>query len=140
MNCQSCQKVSDLYQNGNISDDIRNQVEDHLESCKECADYYKIESLTLKIIKQEKELSSNPFLITRIMAGIERSELQGFKSIQVFDKLIRPVILTGSLTLALFIGVVIGNIHRPAYKYTLPIEFALVDDIALESIDILLSE
>jgi hypothetical protein len=45
------------------------------------------------------------------------------------------------LAAAIFFGVTIGNIYKPAGSgNTIPVELALIDDAAIESVDILSNE
>ena len=74
MNCQLCQKELDAYQEGILPEGIRTQVMAHLESCKNCAQSYQLISIADKVMNEEKSMQSNPFLVTRIMSGIEELE------------------------------------------------------------------
>jgi anti-sigma factor RsiW len=141
MNCQLCQKFSDAYYKGNLPDDTKTQVEDHLATCNECAESYKILALADRVINEEKELLSNPFLITRIMERIENIETPLIKTIPVYKRIIRPVIITASLAAAIFMGIMIGNIYKPGSNLqVIPLELALIDDASIESVNILSNE
>jgi len=141
MDCQVCQKESDAYREGKLPGDTKTQIEAHLRTCKECEEGYKRQALADRIINQEKELLSNPFLLTRIMERIEDSESPLFKPIPVYYRVLRPAIITASLAAAIFIGVMIGSIYNPdSNSQAIPLELALIDDATIESVYILSNE
>jgi predicted anti-sigma-YlaC factor YlaD len=136
-----CQKVSDSYHEEKLSDDMKVQVDAHLETCKDCREQYNVESLAYRIIDEEKEAEFNPFLATRIMSQIENLETERKQTIPIYEKLLRPALITGLLCIALISGVTIGNLTNPeGYKESIPEELALIDDSSIESVDLLLNE
>ena len=64
MNCQLCQKESDAYREGRLPGDMKTQVEAHLRICIKCSESYQLQTLADKVINHEKELLSDPFLVT----------------------------------------------------------------------------
>ncbi len=140
MNCQLCQKEMDAYRGGRLPEGIRIQVETHLKGCDTCAEMKQLILLADKVMDEEKSLQSNPFLVTRIMAGIELLE-PGYEIIEpvsVFQKILKSAIVTVSLAAAIFVGVVAGNLYRPATPVNkLPVEMVYLNDAALESVDLL---
>ena len=141
MNCQLCQKELDAYREARLPNDTRTQVEIHLGVCKKCADSYKLQTLAERVIKQEKELLPNPFLKTRIMAQIENLESIPNRAIPTYILVLRPAIIATSLAAAIFFGVMMGIIYKPAGRVkAIPLELALIDDATIESVDILSNE
>ena len=139
MNCQLCQKEFVACYEGRLSEDIRTQVETHLSECRDCADQYHLIILAEKVMDEEKKLQSNPYLITRIMAGIEELEQNhgSAESIPGYIKVLRPVLFTISVAAALFLGVILGNMYVPSLPSNeQPVELTYMDDAALESIDL----
>ena len=137
MNCQLCQKELEAYSGNNLSPDMKTQVEAHLQTCKECSEILRIQSLADSVIEQEKKLTSNPFLATRIIAEIEKLETP-VQTISPLTRVLRPVLLTASLAAAVFFGVIIGSIYQPADTGNrIPLELALIDDARIESVDVL---
>jgi len=135
MNCQLCQNLSDAYRGGKLPGDMKTQVKDHLATCKECVESYKIQALADRVINQEKESLSNPFLITRIMAVIENPEIPVYKTIPIYKRVLGPAIITASLVAAIFLGVMMGNIYKPAFTLRkIPLELSLIDDTTIESV------
>ena len=138
MNCQLCRKELDAYRGGRLSDDMRTQVEVHLKLCAECDESYRIESLAESVINQEKVLSPDDYLTSRIMARIENPEETGYRTISPFGRILKPALIMTSMAAAIFAGVLIGNIYGPSDRnISVPVELALIDDVAIESVDIL---
>ena len=139
MNCQLCQKESDAYREGTLPDGIRVQVENHLGDCVVCAESFRLVSLSDKVMGEEKRLQSNPFLVTRIMAGIEEMELNRARRERnpVYQKVLKPVLISVSIAAAIFIGVVAGSTYIPTQPGNiLPVEMAYMNDASLESVDL----
>lgn len=139
MNCVLCQKELDAYREGRLPEGIRVQVEAHLEHCEECAQSDYLLSISNRVIEQEKSLQSNPFILTRIMAGIQVMEPgeQYTRHIPAFQKVLKPVLISVSIAAAIFIGVMAGNIYlstQPANN--LPVEMLYMNDAALESVEL----
>lgn len=138
MNCQLCQKELDAYRGGKLPEGIMIQVKAHLESCDTCAQMNQLIFLSDKVMDEEKNLQSNPFLVTRIMAGIEELApgYESYQPVSVFQKVLKSAIVTVSLAAAIFIGVVAGNLYKPSTPVNkLPVEMVYLNDAALESVD-----
>jgi anti-sigma factor RsiW len=141
MNCQLCQEESDKYLEGKLSDDFRIQVESHLQQCTECAESYRIQSIADSIINEEKTISPDVNLTARIMDRIESMENTGRKISKPFMRVLQPALIITSMAAAIFIGVLIGNIYKPSGTIiSKPVELSLIDDAAIESVDILSNE
>lgn len=141
MNCQLCQKEMDGYREGKLPRDMMTLVESHLENCKTCSMIYKFQLLADRIMNEEKELQPDPSLTMRVMTRIDNPEVSGHKPATVYAKILRPVLITASMAAAIFFGIMLGNLS-PAYinREKTPIEFALIDDVAIEALDILPNE
>jgi predicted anti-sigma-YlaC factor YlaD len=140
MNCQLCQKELDAYQEGMLPAGTRSQVEAHLGECKECSESFQLVGLANRVMEDEKSMQSNPFLVTRIMANIDKLEQASvaYQSFPFYHKVLKPVLIGFSVAAAMFFGVVMGNISMPTQTTTkLPIEMTYMNDIALESVDLL---
>jgi len=141
MNCHSCQEESDAYREDKLSSATRIQVEDHLRDCRECSVNFKLLALADKVISEEKEILSNPFIQTRIMAGIEHSETT-LPDIEPLDtRSLRPAIIALSLAAAILAGVFVGNISRPEVRVNkTPYELTLINDASIESVELFLND
>jgi predicted anti-sigma-YlaC factor YlaD len=138
MNCQLCQKELDAYLERRLSDDMKTQVEAHLKQCAECAESYRIEMLTDSVINQEKVICPDNYLTSRIMARIETTEETGYRPGSPFVRILKPALIMTSMAAAIFVGVLIGNIYKPSVgELSRPLELALIDDVSIESVDIL---
>ena len=138
MNCQLCQEELDAYREGKLHDDMRTQVENHLKLCAKCAENLRILSIADSVINHEKVISPDNYITSRIMARIEKSDEAGYGSPSHFIRILKPALLMTSMAAAIFVGVLIGNIYKPSVSETSrPVELALIDDVALESVDIL---
>ena len=141
MNCQLCQKELEAYREGILPSDMKTQVESHLETCEKCKQIYSLQILADKVIITEKELDPDPFLVTRVMAQIENLEEQEYESGIMLTRILRPVMVTILLAGAVFFGILLGNLSRPAgSREKIPVELALINDSALESVIILSNE
>ena len=141
MNCQLCKELSDAFAEDRLTSDTKAQVEAHIRECKECRELYSLLVLAEKVIKQEKETVSNPFLATRVMALLENSEISNYNQVPFFKRVLRPVLITTALAAAIFYGIIIGNIYRRAVTGSaIPIELALINDASLESVTLLSNE
>lgn len=139
MNCQLCQKELDAYQEGILPEGIRIQVETHLGECKACAESFQLVSLANKVMDAEKEIKSNPFLVTRIMAGIEELEQNqvSYQRVPAYRSVLKPALISVSIAAAIFIGVLVGNIYLPTQLINkLPVEMTYMNDAALESVEL----
>ena len=75
------------------------------------------------------------------MERIENYETPLYKTIPVYNRVLRPAIITALLAEAIFIGVMIGTIYNPdGYSRPIPLELALLDDATIESVNILSNE
>jgi predicted anti-sigma-YlaC factor YlaD len=138
MNCQLCQKELDAYYEDRLSDDTKTQVEAHLNLCAACVESYRIKLLSESVINQEKAISPDSYLSERIMSLIENSEETGYRAMPAFSRILKPVLIATSLAAAIFVGVLIGNIYEPSVRnMSRPVELALIDDVALESVEVL---
>jgi hypothetical protein len=138
MNCQLCQKELDAYRGGRLSDDMKTQVEAHLKLCAECAESNEIQLLTDSIINLEKVISPDNYLTSRIMTRIENHEVTGYRNISPLIRIVKPALIMTSMAAAIFAGVLIGNIYKPPVRdISRPVELVLIDDAAIESVDIL---
>lgn len=138
MNCELCHKEFDAWHKDLLTPAMRDQVETHLKECSECNEFYKVQILTDRVIAREKGLQINPYLSTRVMAEIGKSQAE---SKVYFPHILRPVLMTLSMAAAVFLGVMMGSIpHYNKIRENIPVELALIDDTRIESIDLLSNE
>lgn len=138
MNCQLCQENLDAYREGRLPAGMMTQVESHLKTCDSCKKLSEIQILANRVISVEKETDVDPFLVTRVLANIERLDAAGFGNAPLGAGILRPALITLSLAAAVLFGIMLGNLSRPAGNAgKIPLELALINDASLESVDIL---
>ncbi len=71
----------------------------------------KTEQYIDELIKREKQMEPNPFLTTRVMAAIEKSEKQSQRSELKRVPLWQAVLVTMSLVAVALLGITIGNAY-----------------------------
>jgi hypothetical protein len=141
MNCQLCRKEIDAYRGGKLPADMMTQVESHLKTCEACAEILRLQAITDRVMNLEKETQSDPFMSTRIMALINNTEAQGYKTRTTFTRALKPVLVTVSMAAAILYGVLMGNLSNPgSNREKIPLELALIDDATIESLNILTNE
>jgi predicted anti-sigma-YlaC factor YlaD len=137
MNCQLYRDRVEEYVEGKLGKEEALSFENHLESCPECAELVRVQKLADRIIGEEKSSTPGFYLSGKIMNRIVASEQERGSALIRF---IRPAVITISIAAAIFSGVLIGNISsRPQVK-AIPIELTLMNDIAIESVNVLTRE
>lgn len=140
MNCNLCKHELEAYREGRLPEGMRTQVDAHLAKCSDCSSIYHTEILANRVMDAEKQIQSNPFLSTRIMAGIEAMEqrTESSERIPAYRKALKPVLVSLSITAAILAGIFAGSIYQPAKQSKeIPVEMAYINDAALESVDYL---
>jgi predicted anti-sigma-YlaC factor YlaD len=143
MHCNTCKENLEAYMNGRLPDDMMRSMKAHLNECADCKVVYTALLLSEKMIKEESLKKPNPFLATRVMAKIEALEriTSGTEKAGVFSRIWQPVFITISLALAIFIGIIAGNLYRTARRPgQIPEELVYLNDAAMESLSVLMNE
>lgn len=143
MNCSTCQKNLSVYISGEVPEDVRNSMTTHLNECAECSLAYSTLMLTEKVIAEEISVNSNPFLATRIMSKIETigEEIVIQEKDSIYARVLKPVLITASVSLALFIGVMAGNTFSSTLSSeNIPEELAYMNDASMESLNLFVTE
>lgn len=143
MNCSTCQENMSGYLSENLSEDLMNSVQKHLEVCYTCNAVYSAQMLTDKVIESEVSVQSNPFLSTRIMSEIDKQGMEVKRNVfsTVFQKMLQPALITLSLTAAVIIGIVVGQIYLSSdVNRSIPEELVYLDDASIESLSLLVTE
>jgi hypothetical protein len=120
---------------------LRMQVEEHLLTCSECTEEYRMLKLADRVINQEKEVLSNPFLRTRIMAMIENRDILQEENSSFYHRTFKPAIIALTFTASVLTGVLLGNIYQPVGKRDIiPYELMIINDATIESVDLFLED
>jgi predicted anti-sigma-YlaC factor YlaD len=71
MECKSIYSQLTGYLDGETDRDLQNKIEMHLKECKQCAEFLIRLKKAYNLVEKEKEVQPDPYMFTRIMAGIE---------------------------------------------------------------------
>lgn len=136
MNCSLCQKNLSAYLDGKLPIDIQSQTEAHLDNCIQCSTLYNEAKAFYTLIDEEKTISSNPFLATRVMAAIEQLETP-LDRVPLLRRISQTVLIAVTIAIAVFGGIQAGNLYsiKPVNN-SVPYEMLYMNDIALESLNI----
>jgi anti-sigma factor RsiW len=137
MDCGHCMNKMDDYIDGKLMKEDLLSFEQHLQSCRECSAHLRLVKLSEKVISHEKSLSPGYFLTEKVMARIEKTET---KEESPVVRILRPALLTLSVAAAIFAGVMIGNISKAPSGFQAPVELTLMNDMQIESIDVLATD
>ncbi len=141
MNCSSCQQKLESYINGTLSEDMQQNLRIHLEECEKCHEVYSGMVILNRAIQQERSVTSNPFLATRIMEQINQPEETLVHKSFGWSRVLQPVLLTASVALALFMGIAAGNLYSSTkVQNSVPEELMLMDDASIESLNLIITE
>ncbi len=135
MNCELCRKELEAYREGKLSEGTNLELKKHLDSCPECATVLHGEAMIDQIISHEKTVLSNPFLSTRVMAEIEKTETP--IPIPSWQRALKPVMVMASIAAAITIGVISGNLYYKPVSEKIPVELAYMDDATMELVNYL---
>lgn len=140
MNCSVCEKKLNDYLEVKLPAELAKEVNDHLKFCESCQDLYKVIRMLDQLILEEKEINPSPYLTNHVMNSIrpQNDRVKGESRIQ---RVIQPLLVAASIMLAILGGMKAGNIYSSAIdNIQVPIELALMDDLSLESVDLITQE
>lgn len=133
MNCKECQNSLNEYLDKKLDDTAYLQVTKHLTDCHACGRQYALVTIAENVINEEKQIPSNPFLATRVMAEIKNQQVR--VKIPVYQRTLQPLFIAASLTIAIAFGVLAGNMYKPvASQQNVPEELVYINDATLESL------
>ena len=96
-----------FYLLGDLKDEEKKQVDEHMASCGECSIAMKEMKMTLAVIDKEKEMEVGPFIFTRIEQSLD--DLRNENTIHSISWILKPVYITLIIIVAAFIGMFVGN-------------------------------
>lgn len=136
MECSYRDRIDD-YSEGKLGKDEKLSFESHIDSCHECAELVSVQKLADRIIAEEKNSAPGFYLAGRIMSRIEDLERQSGSAL---IRILRPVVISVSMAAAIFAGVLIGDLSSKPVIKAVPVELTLMNDIAMESVNVLIGE
>jgi len=133
MNCKECQNSLNEYLDKKLDDTSYLQVAKHLNDCHACTRQYALITIAENVINEEKQIPSNPFLATRVMAAIKKRQVRG--KMPVYRRTLQPLFIAASLAIAIVFGVLAGSMYKPVASHqNVPEELVYINDATLESL------
>ena len=108
-----CKQINDkliFYVEKSLNDDEIAMVKSHIDSCDSCKQISKTLEASLKIIEDEKNIKTNPFLHTRVMQEIENRKQSNYGVSFSLRKSIQPVLYSAALIIGISFGIGLGNL------------------------------
>ena len=124
-----------LYAENSLQTERREYLESHLAECSECRDFLAFLEESLMVVEEEKVISNNPFLYTRIMARLVSNEEP---SLNYINKYIPSFAFSLFLIASILGGINLGRLYSgntTDYSADLQEEISYVDDLRQESIE-----
>lgn len=143
MKCKTCIENFEKYLEGKLPEGTKKEFRAHLAECADCHKAFSTLLISEKYFKEEKQIVSNPFLSTRIMAKIEALEAKAkaLERVPVYSRVLKPVLVAASIVIAVFLGITAGNLYQPLQsENSLPEEAIYFDDAGMENLAYLLTE
>jgi predicted anti-sigma-YlaC factor YlaD len=140
MNCSICENNLNGYLEGKLSPELTKEVINHLKHCESCQELYNAIRVLDHLILKEKETNPSPYLTSHVMNLIQPHDKVITRE-SMFQRILQPTLIAASITLAILGGMKAGNIYSSAKNDRhVPIELALMDDLTLESVDMITQE
>jgi len=108
MNCQEVNNKLFSFVEKTLSVTDMQQVEEHMHKCKKCEDTYIVLKTALNVIDTEKEISTDPFMHTRIIQKIENRKQNNIA--YSLKRVLQPLILGIVLVAGVSFGMGLGHI------------------------------
>ncbi|MCX7987591.1 MAG: hypothetical protein N2662_11700 [Bacteroidales bacterium] len=131
MDCISCRELINMYGTKRLTALQKEELEFHVNHCKECEKIYRLEGWLVTLVEQEKSWALSPDFTYRIMNEISNHNIQVKNFAPVIPKYMHKAIAVFLLLFALASGILMGNLYSNNKQY--PIELVLLNDAKLES-------
>jgi predicted anti-sigma-YlaC factor YlaD len=112
MNCKTVHNKLIFFLEKELSDSELNLVQEHLESCSECALFAEEMKLTLSILESDKVLEENPYFYTRVKARLENQEQEVWSGRPVLVRILQPIAFSIILLLGVYGGIKLGQPNK----------------------------
>lgn len=142
MDCETCKNKFSDYFSSDLPAEKAHLVKAHLDQCADCQKAYSIYVLTEQVIAKERAVPVNPFIGTRVMAGIEAMDRPVSVSLtSSLRKGLQPVFIAASIVVAIMLGISVGNAYTDSMSKTdIPTELIVLNDASMESLDLLVND
>lgn len=135
MNCLTCQNNLVAFLEEKLPQDMKRNTADHIDNCSQCLGLYNEMKLAYNVIEAEKNIVSNPFLVTRVMTAIENKEL--FNREPAFIRMMQTAFIAASIAIAVIGGIGAGSLYSTdPENQSIPDEMVFMNDASLESLNI----
>jgi predicted anti-sigma-YlaC factor YlaD len=140
MNCTVCENNLNGYLEGKLPAELTKEVINHLKHCESCQELYKAIRMLDQLIIEEKETNPSPYLTNQVMNLIQRQD-HAINGESKFQRILQPLLIAASITVAVLGGISFGNLYNSAKtEKQVPVELALMDDLSMESVNMLTQE
>lgn len=116
MNCQDVRKKLSAFQDGEVSDSQKVAIQNHLQTCSECAHVFQEMEDVLDVLSIAEPIKDAPYFWTRLSQRIEAQKSRPRISDWLtapFDFLPKPIFTTLVFIFGLTIGIYLGkNIYK----------------------------
>lgn len=111
MKCKQIHKNLYQYHERNLSVDLKDIIDEHLNNCPECYAIYTKFAQTINHLKDKDSIPEQPFYYTRLKQRMEnkKAKQESVSDIVWAKKILQPAIYMASLVLAVYIGILIGS-------------------------------
>ncbi len=129
MNCDNIKNLSVDYQLGALDNDIKSNIDLHLETCSDCKDFYVFSNNALLEIENHKMTGTSNEFYEEVMTKIENENKRFY-----LPKYIRVSIAAAVVFIAIFSGSTFGNYGAES------INKGFAESVSLELIDVDLAD
>jgi len=135
MNCLKIHEKLIFYLEGSLSVEDANAISLHLDDCKECSKLLQHLSDNLTYIEVEKKIQPSPYLYTRLIAKLEKAQLQELR-INLNKRILQPILIFLIVICTAFAGIKLGGIYKMTSKKEIAnIDAYYWDDLSQEIIE-----
>lgn len=140
MNCTICEKRLTDYLEGKLPSYLSDEMQNHLEHCSQCRALLDALRATDQLIREERGTVPSRDLTNQIMNLIKPKDKTRITD-DKFQRILQPILVAASITIAVLGGIRFGNLYNSAKTgKQVPVELALMDDLAMESVNMLTQE
>jgi predicted anti-sigma-YlaC factor YlaD len=139
MNCENIKNLSLAYFEEDMKSEQRQMVENHLQSCQSCSEFYLFTKMNFVEIEKSKRKENDPYFYSALMAKIENQNAPS--TVLSRQPMLRLSLISLVLVFSVFSGLFIGNYSAEVLNSTADItETTTVEqlgfDLANNEIDI----
>jgi len=141
MNCDNIKNLSLEYFGDDLDSEQRQMIENHLQTCKSCSQYYVFSKINYFEIEKSKRTENDPYFYSALMAKIENQNSNS--TILSRNPSLRLSLVSIMMVISIFGGLLIGsysaeilNTNTTTVNETITSEDQLGFDLANNELDI----